>query len=470
MKIRTRYAPSPTGYLHIGGARTALFCFLFAKKNNGDFIIRIEDTDTKRNVKDGEKSQIENLEWLGVVADESPLKPNPKYNFYRQSEKFKKYEMLAYKLVEEKKAYYCFCSAEELMSNESNKYSKKCLFLTPEEIEENLKNNIDKVIRIKTPSDSDYSWNDLIRGNVTINSSSMSDIVILKSNSIPTYNFAVVVDDYDMDITHVLRGEEHISNTPYQMHIKNILGFSRDIEYGHLPIIVNKDGKKLSKRDDSVKQFIEDYKNLGYPASGITNYLSLLGWTPGDNNEIFNLSSTIEKFDISRVSKSPSQFDTQKLEWVCQEKIKAESNEDYLINASKFINFSHEKKEDVLLLMKDQVSNYSQINDLSSIFIEEDIKLSYDNLNTILPSDQINNFCTPMLNHLDILEEWNRENIKIAINNIKSETQKKGKDLFMPIRYISSRRMHGPDLVSVLYILGKNKVLSRIKEVLNENN
>jgi glutamyl-tRNA synthetase len=470
MKIRTRYAPSPTGYLHIGGARTALFCFLFAKKNNGDFVIRIEDTDVKRNVIDGELSQINNLEWLGIIADENPLRPNLKYGAYRQSEKFDIYIALAEKLISEKKAYYCFCTTEELSQSDSNKYSGKCYFLSPDEVKKNIEEKKEKVIRIRMAENRDFSWEDLIRGKITINSESMSDIVIIKSNNIATYNFAVVVDDCDMEITHVLRGEEHISNTPYQIFIKELLQRNNNIQYGHLPIIVNSDGKKLSKRDESVKQFIEDYKNLGYPASGITNYLSLLGWTSENNEELFEMNDLIKNFDISRVSKSPSQFDTNKLEWVCQEKIKKLDVSTFLNESEKFINFEHDKKEDIMLIMKDQISNFNQINDLAKIFTELIGSYSNDIANSLIINTEISSFCNHMISILSIIEDWNKENIKNAITAIKSATNRKGKDLFMPIRYFTSFSTHGPDLVSVLYILGKDLVLKRIREVLNEVN
>ena len=294
--IRTRYAPSPTGLFHIGGARTALFNYLFAKKNNGDFVVRIEDTDLERNVEGGIESQLMNLKWLKIFPDESILNPG-NYGPYVQSEKFSVYKNLAEKLLEEQKAYRCFCSPEKLEKEREKaakegrtpKYNRHCLSLSEKEINEKLSKGNEYSIRLKIEDDRDYIWNDLIRGTVTVPSSALTDPIILKSNKIASYNFAVVIDDSDMKISHVIRGEEHLSNTPYQIAISEALGINKNIIYGHLSVIVDETGKKLSKRNMELKQFIEDYKNMGFTPESINNFMYLLGMAATDNKEVFNL-------------------------------------------------------------------------------------------------------------------------------------------------------------------------------------
>ncbi len=332
-KVRTRYAPSPTGYLHIGGARTALFCYLFAKHYNGSFVFRLEDTDVKRNVADGERSQLENLKWLGIVPDESPLNPNEKYGKYRQSEKLDRYREIANELVQKGFAYkalwYFWRIRDATLWGWKNgiasfRYDKNWLKISEEE-KTRRENAGEYSIRFCMPKDTTYEWDDIVRGKISFNSNDIGDWVIQKSDGYPTYNFAVVVDDYDMEITHVLRGEEHITNTPRQLSIYNALGW-KSPEFGHLTVITNMEGKKLSKRDTSLKQFIEDYKNDGYDPNAIFNFLSLLGWTSADNSELMSHNEIIAKFDPARLSKSPSKFDIKKMQWFSKQYIKNMDN------------------------------------------------------------------------------------------------------------------------------------------------
>ena len=294
-KVRVRYAPSPTGYLHIGGARSALFNYLFAKKYDGDFVFRIEDTDIERNIPGAEESQLHDLIWLGIIPDESTEKPNPKYAPYRQTEKLDLYKMYAQKLVEMGYAYECYCSEEELeeMKEEqlsrgikSFKYNRHCLNLTEEEKQKYIAEGRKPTIRLKMEDNVTFKFHDLVRGDVSFNSSDIGDFVIMKSNGIPTYNFAVVVDDHLMEITHVLRGEEHLSNTPKQLQIYKYFNWEAP-QFGHMTIIVNPNGKKLSKRDHDILQFMSQYRDLGYLPEAIFNFLVLLGWTSEDNREIF---------------------------------------------------------------------------------------------------------------------------------------------------------------------------------------
>lgn len=478
--IRTRYAPSPTGLFHIGGARTALFNYLFAKKNNGDFIVRIEDTDQERNVEGGIDSQLQNLKWLKIFPDESILNPG-NYGPYIQSEKFSVYKEQAYKLLENGKAYRCFCSPEKLEKDREKatkegrtpKYNKTCLNLSQKEIDDKLKKGQEFSIRLKIDEGKDYTWDDLIRGKISIPSSALTDPVILKSNGIASYNFAVVIDDYDMAISHVIRGEEHVSNTPYQIAISDALGINSKIVYGHLSVIVDETGKKLSKRNMELKQFIEDYKNMGFTSESITNFMYLLGMAATDNKEVFNLVEATRNFDINKASKSPSTFDFKKMEWISSEHFKLMSDTAFISFAQNFLtvdlSYLKDKRNDIILLFKNQISYAKQLNDLvTKTFFEEfkfkELKKKYD----FIASKETIKFINFFLKKISVLQTWSLENILQTIDLTKKESKKSGKELFMPIRIFTTHNEHGPELGKIIYILGKEKVIENINKFLKE--
>ncbi|MBZ4226758.1 glutamate--tRNA ligase [Mycoplasma tauri] len=459
-EIRTRYAPSPTGYLHIGGARTALFCYLFAKHFNGTFIFRLEDTDVKRNVADGERSQLENLAWLGIIPDESPYKPNPNCGAYRQSEKIARYQEIAKFLIEKGMAYKAYDSSEELEKQHAEsdakgiasfRYDPNWLKISDEE-----KKRRDEAgeysIRISMPKGEVYKWNDIVRGQISFSSDDIGDWVIQKSDGYPTYNFAVVVDDHDMQISHVLRGEEHITNTPKQLSIYKALGWEPPL-FGHLTVITNMEGKKLSKRDTSLKQFIEDYKKEGYHPHAIFNFLSLLGWTSADNAEIMNHEEIIQKFDPARLSKSPSKFDIQKMQWFSKQYYKTMKNEK--------------------IIEKLNLQNTEWMN----LFIDTFKQNSYT-LNQIIEEKKKYDFPDQNKPHLDnedleVVKVFSNElrnvdfsvsEIANAISETSNKTGKKGKKLFMPIRLATTYSEHGPELAKSIYLFGKDLIIKRLNE------
>lgn len=318
-KIRVRFAPSPTGYLHIGGVRTALFNFLFAKKNQGVFILRIEDTDKERSKKEYEENIMESLRWLGIEWDEGPDKGGP-FGPYRQSERGEFYKKYLQKLLNEGKAYYCFCTKEELEAErqyllslgQAPRYSGKCRNLPKEVVEKNLKEKKESVIRLKVEPQKVVFF-DLIRGKIEVEAELLGDFVIAKSLTEPLYNFACVVDDYEMKITHVIRGEEHISNTPKQILIQKALGFPQP-QYAHLPLILAPDRSKLSKRHGAVS--VWEYKKMGYLPEALLNFLAFLGWNPGTNREIYSLSALIKDFSLERIQKSGAVFNQKKLDFL----------------------------------------------------------------------------------------------------------------------------------------------------------
>lgn len=473
-KRRVRYAPSPTGHLHIGGARSALFNYLYAKHHGGDFIFRLEDTDIERNIENGEASQLDNLAWLGIIPDESPRNPNPKYAPYRQMERLDLYNEIVERLKQAGHAYACYETPEELQAERERQealglapmYNRN--LLSEEEKQRRQEAGYPATIRLRVPADKVYKFNDLIRGEVSFESKDIGDWVIIKSNGIPTYNFAVVIDDHYMDITNVFRGEEHISNTPKQLMLYDLLGWEAPV-FGHMTLIVNEERKKLSKRDESIMQFVSQYKEEGYLPEAMFNFLALLGWSPEVEEEIFPPEILIEIFDEKRLSKSPSMFDKNKLKWINNRYIKELSNQQYLELVKPFLTSyypcedkSEEWINDLLLLYKDQLSYGREIQGLVDIFFNEE--LVFDE-----KCEEVLNWeTTPIVKKafhdvISKVEDWNIETIKAAIKTVQKETGIKGKPLFMGIRVLVSGSEHGPDLTQTLYLIGKERVLARLK-------
>ncbi len=474
-KVRVRYAPSPTGHLHIGGARTALFNYLFAKHHNGDFIVRIEDTDIDRNIAGGEQEQLEGLAWLQMIPDESPTNPNPVCGPYRQMEALDIYNEVIETLLVNGHAYKCFCTAEELATEKERqealgfapKYNRKCTHLSAEEIAAKEAANEPYVIRVKVPENVVYEFNDMIRGKVSFESKDIGDWVIVKSNKIPTYNFAVVVDDYRMKISHVFRGEEHLSNTPKQLMIFEMMGWEKPT-YGHMTLIVNEARKKLSKRDESIMQFVSQYKEEGYLPEAMFNFLSLLGWSPEGEEEIFSHDELVKIFDENRLSKSPSMFDKNKLIWVNNTYIKATPLDKVVQLAKPFLLEAYdcsEKRdawmEKVIALYHDQMSYGKEIVELSSLFFKEDFILD-EAAKEVMEWETTPVVASAFKQKLSNLEEWNVESIKRAFKETQKETGIKGKPLFMGLRVAISAQVHGPDLMSTIEVLGKEVVLKRL--------
>ena len=475
-KIRVRYAPSPTGYLHIGGARSALFNYLFAKKYSGDFVFRIEDTDIARNIKGAEESQLNDLIWLGIIPDESPLNPNPKYAPYRQTEKLDLYRKYAQKLLDMGLAYECYCSEEELeeMKEEqlsrgikSFKYDRRCLNLTKEEKEKYIKEGRKPSIRLKMEDNADLSFHDLVRGDIKFNSSAFGDFVIIKSNGIPTYNFAVVIDDHLMEISHVFRGEEHLSNTPKQLQIYKYFNWEPP-KFGHMTIIVNENGKKLSKRDNNIVQFVSQYRDLGYLPEAIVNFLLWLGWTSDNNQEIFTLKEAIDAFDPKRLSTSPSMFDNHKLLWMNSYYLKNIDNNRYFEFIMPFLNkvsaissFSVDRKKEIALIFKKEINIGQEIVDQLNNIFNDDFNLTLEEKELIEKSRKSNLF-NVVAQKIKNLDSINQDSIKLMFKDTQKELSLKGKDFFMPIRIALTHQEHGIELYNIIDILGKDECYKRL--------
>lgn len=478
-KVRVRYAPSPTGFLHIGNARSALFNYLFARHYDGDFIIRIEDTDKARHVEEGESSQLDYLKWLGIDWDES-VDVGGEYGPYRQSERRHIYDPLVQQLLDEDKAYRCYMTSEELEAEreeqlsrgEQPMYSGKHANLTKEEEDAFIKEGREPAIRIRVPKDKTYTFNDMVKGDVSFESNGIGDWVIVKKDGTPTYNFAVVIDDHYMEISHVLRGDDHISNTPRQQMVYEAFGWEEP-KFGHMTLIVNEERKKLSKRDSGILQFIEDYEALGYLPEALFNFIALLGWTPGGEEEIFSKEEFIKLFDEDRLSKAPAFFDKVKLEWVNNQYMKQKDSETIFEMALPFLikegklpeNPSENEKNwarELVALYQPQMSYAAEIVKLSEQFFNDEIELDEAG-QEVVKGEQVPELMNALYSTFEALEDFSPEAIKKAIKDVQKETGIKGKNLFMPIRVVITGETKGPELPNAIHLIGKDKVLERIK-------
>lgn len=481
-KVRVRYAPSPTGNLHIGNARTALFNYLFAKHYGGDFVLRIEDTDFKRNKEEGERSQLKYMAWLGLDYDEG-IGKEKEFGPYRQSERIEIYQKYAEQLLAEDKAYKCYMTAEELEAEREEqvanglppRYSGKHAHLTKEEQEQFEKEGRKPSIRIRVPQDRIYSFNDMVKGELSFEGKDFGDFVIVKNDGVATYNFAVAIDDHLMEISHVLRGDDHVSNTPKQLVVYEALGFKPPI-FGHMTLIVNENKKKLSKRDETIIQFIEQYDDLGYLPEALFNFITLLGWSPEGEQEIFTREEFVKIFDEKRLSKSPAFFDNNKLTWINNQYIKAQPLERIVNLALPFfvkegvatqeeVDNNRAWFEKLISLYQPQMSYGAEIVELTKQFFVEEIKFDEEELE-ILKQDTTVAVFEDFLEKLEVAGDFTSESIKTLIKTIQKDTGVKGKNLFMPIRIASTGSMHGPELNTSLELLGRDRVVARVKAAL----
>ncbi len=482
MTVRVRYAPSPTGHLHIGNARTALFNYLFARSQNGKFIIRIEDTDKKRNIAGGEESQLKYLKWLGMDWDES-VDVGGEYGPYRQSERNEIYTKFYNELLEKDLAYKCYCTEEELEAEreeqiargENPNYSGKHSNLTAEEQKAFEAEGREPSIRFRVPKSKEIKFDDMVKGDVSFDSEGIGDFVIVKKDGTPTYNFAVAVDDHLMKISHVLRGDDHISNTPKQIMIFEALGWDVPT-FGHMTLIVNESRKKLSKRDESIIQFIEQYEELGYLPEALFNFIALLGWSPVGEEEVFSKEQFIEIFDTARLSKSPAVFDTNKLTWMNNQYIKTmeldrlvDLSLPHLIKAGRLEGSMTEDKKawakELIGLYQEQMSFGAEIVELTEMFFKTDIEYD-EEAKAVLAEEQVPEVMEAFHKEIETMEDFSVDNIKAATKAVQKATGHKGKKLFMPIRVATTGQTHGRDLPQTIHLLGKETVLARLSKLI----
>lgn len=489
-EVRLRFAPSPTGYLHIGGLRTALFNYLYAKHNGGKFILRIEDTDRTRFVEGALENLIEVLGWAGLNHDEGPkildgkIKEEGEFGPYIQSERVQDglYEKYARQLIDEGKAYYCFCSMDRLTElreaqkerGETPRYDGHCKNLSKEEIEKKIAAGEEYVIRLKLPENTDITFDDRIKGKITINTDELDDQVLIKSDGFPTYHFAVVIDDHMMGITHVVRGEEWISSTPKHIYLYDCFGWEKP-EYVHLPTVLGQDHKKLSKRNGDVS--VELFINKGYLKDALINYISLLGWSPRGNEEILSMEELIKEFDFDRVANTGGIFDEKKLDWVnqqyvqklsveeCTEYIKRELIKNEIISE----DYPEEKLELVTKTYQNRIERFNQIPEMTGhLFCKaEDLKFS-DEAKEVLATETAEKLVDLFVEKIDLNGGLDEDLAKTVVKSIQKETGIKGKELWFPIRAAVVGETSGPDFTNTLLILGEEEIKNRIERVKKE--
>ena len=503
MKPRVRFAPSPTGLFHVGSARIALANYLFARKNNGKFILRIEDTDEQRSQKKYEENIIESLSWLGLDIDEGP-QMDGSYGPYRQSERADIYGGYIKKLLEDNKAYRCFCSKEKLEKERENqrekgeapKYSGTCRSLSQSEVDKKLKNNDDFVVRMKVDQGKEVSYEDEIRGEVSFETDIIGDYVIAKDESTPLYNLACAIDDYKMNITHVIRGEDHISNTPKQILIQEALGFDQ-ITYAHLPLILAPDKSKLSKRFGAVS--VSEYKKEGFLPEALVNFLALLGWSPGDDREFFTLGELEDEFTLDRCKKSGAVFNKEKLTYINTLHIKKADPErlarlliPYLVEDG-FLNPTHEleqyppalgakgikttyKTEDgrefsfdrltaIAREHQDRIETLKEIGEVTDYFFEE-VESSFDLLQwKDMESQELVDCLDKARGVLSNIEEWNQDEVSKELLEKANEYDDRGRFLW-PLRAALTGKEASAGPFEVAYLLGREESIRRIKKAI----
>jgi len=460
MTVRTRFAPSPTGYLHVGGARTALFSWLYAKKTNGQFVLRIEDTDRERSTEESVQAIFDGMEWLGLAHDEGP---------FFQTDRFPRYLEIIQQLLDQGDAYHCYCSAEEVeavreeqrANKEKPRYSGKCRHRN------DAVEGVSPVVRFKNPEQGEVVFDDLVRGSITISNTELDDLIIARSDGTPTYNLTVVVDDLDMNMTHIIRGDDHINNTPRQINIMRALG-AKIPQFAHVPMILGDDGARLSKRHGAVS--VMQYRDDGFLPEALLNYLVRLGWSHGDQ-ELFSIEQMIELFDIKDVNKTASAFNTEKLLWI---------NQQYIMNSEpsrlvkplaeqlKTLGCDVDNGPDLLEIVKTQQERAKTLKEMaekSMLFYQDydefDEKAAKKNLKAaaVEPLEM-------MLIKLEALSDWSKEPLhQVVLDTAEALELKLGK-VAQPLRVALSGTSVSPAIDATLFLLGKDTSLKNIKKAI----
>jgi len=465
MTVRVRFAPSPTGYLHIGGARTALYSYLFAKANNGKFILRVEDTDLERSKREYEEAQIEDLKWCGIDYDEGPDKPG-EYGPYRQSERKEIYNKVSQQFIDEGKAYYCFLTSEELeeltAKAEAEKkaphaYHGKYRDLDLAEAKKRIEAGEEYVVRFKNPGKT-WSIKDHVRGDVSWPVDMVGDFVIMRSNGMPVYNFCCVVDDALMKITHVIRAEEHLNNTCRQLMIYEAMG-EKAPEFAHCSLLIGEDRQKLSKRHGATS--VTQYKEMGYIPGAMVNYLTLLGWSHPDETDIFDVNK-LENFELKRMSKSPAMYDIIKLNFFNEQYLRALPQEELVSGLEKaagadsvFNKQNAEWKNSFAELFKEKIQLFNEVNEkvdsLLASSVDKDSE-GYKEVYAWETTPAIHEYVKAELDRLseEGVEFVSAETFSGWMNHIKKEMKIKGKPLFMGLRVVLTGQQHGPDLKAAI--------------------
>ncbi len=475
--IRVRFAPSPTGFLHVGGMRTALYNFLFARHHHGVMVLRIEDTDRTRYVPDAVQNLLNSLKWCGIEYDEGP-DIGGQCGPYVQSERLELYRKHSDQLLAQGDAYHCFCTAERLEEmralqkarKQPPRYDGTCRRLSKAEVEKRLKTGEKSVIRLKMPETGETTFQDLIRGKVTFRNELIDDQILVKSDGFPTYHLANVVDDHHMRISHVIRGEEWLPSVPKHLQIYRALGWEAP-QMAHLPLLLNPDRSKLSKRQGDVA--VEDYIAKGYLPEALINFVALLGWNPGTEQEFFTREELIEAFSIERVNKSGAVFDLQKLNWMNGHYIRKLPEDqliDFLLPFLKQAGYQlpdEAKTRKIILAVYQSIDYGAQIGDAAKIFFNDNWEIREEEAAEFLRKGTSLTVLQEFLNCLPDVPELTMDNFKAAMKAVQTATGIKRQELWMPVRIALTGVMHGPELPIVIEVFGKEKVQNFVEQAIN---
>jgi glutamyl-tRNA synthetase len=462
--VRTRFAPSPTGYLHIGGARTALFCWAYAKKHGGTFVLRVEDTDRERSTEASTRAILESMQWLGMADYEGP---------YYQMERLERYRAVAGQLLSQGDAYYDYSSKDELDAlreeqrarGEKPRYDGRWRPENAQRLGLTAPEGATAVIRLRNPDHGEVTFNDLVKGPITVANAELDDLVLMRSDGVPTYNFGVVVDDIDMQITHVIRGDDHVNNTPRQINIYRALGATLP-EFAHVPMILGRDGERLSKRHGAVG--VMQYQEDGYLPEALVNYLARLGWSHGDE-EKFSREQLVEWFDLRHISKSPAKFDPEKLAWLNAQYMKEADDARLAELVAPFLTQQGLDPQkgpalpNVVALLKERASTLKELA-ATAVYFYRPVEAPQDLVRQHLTAD-----VKPALEALRerfATIEWNRANVSDAIKAALASHKLKMPKIAMPLRVIVSGTTHTPSIDATLELIGKEQVLGRIDDAL----
>jgi len=475
--VRVRFAPSPTGYLHIGGARTALFNYLFARRNGGSFILRIEDTDMERTIVDSASQIVTSLRWLGIEWDEGPGKDGPAGPYF-QSQRRHLYRKYAELLLEKGCAYRCYCTPEELeqrreedrKAGRAPRYDGRCRHLTEEQRRAFEAEGRKPALRLLTPDEGVTVVDDLVHGEVSFDNALIGDFVVMKSDGFPTYNFACVVDDALMGITHVLRADEHLSNTPKQIMIYRALEFPMP-RFGHVPMILAPDRSKLSKRHGATS--VEEFRQAGYLPEAIVNYLAYLGWSPGDESRLYTIDEMAERFDLDDVSRTPAVYDVNKLTWInghWMREMDIDRLTEYVlpyVQEAGYVGSPASVEEvkrlkDILLSMRDRVKLLTEVADAISYFYTDDWDYDAKGFAKLFTKPGVAELLEMGRDRLAALERFDLESTEAAYRALIAEKGISGGALIHPTRLALTGRTVGPGLFDVMVNLGKDKVIERL--------
>jgi len=458
-----RFAPSPTGYLHIGGARTALFNWLYAKKNGGTFLLRIEDTDLERSKAEYIDQITDALGWLGFDWDD---------NVVLQSKNKSRHEEVVNQMVQAGTAYRCFLSKEELDALRKESEKKKELFRVPKTYRDYSLDQqqalIDEgkafTVRLKIP-DGITEFSDLVYGTIKVDNKELDDFIIARSDGSPTYNFVVAIDDSDMNISHIIRGDDHLANTPKQILVYKALGLAIPI-FAHLPMILGVDKKRLSKRHAATN--VQEYKEKGFTPTAIINYLSLLGWNPDSDQEIFNINELISAFNFNQVQKKPATFDEKKLLWVSGQQMarmetSAAVKEIESLDSNWGINQDNKYKNDVIALVKDRSKTLNDLIEISDVFFKETISYDQDMSRKILDDSAIQ-VVKDLHEALNIEDNWRKDALESIFDNLMTQHELGLGKLIKPVRFALTGLGYGPGIFDMMFLLGKDRCLNRLSE------